>query len=82
MHMAPEKLTRRQRQILDFVDRQHRQTGVAPSTYEIQEHFGFASQTAAVNHLRALERNAIRLLERMGFPEDVVGKAMEYSNQG
>lgn len=56
MHMAPEKLTRRQRQILDFVDRQHRQTGVAPSTYEIQEHFGFASQTAAVNHLRALER--------------------------
>jgi repressor LexA len=56
MHMAPEKLTRRQRQIHDFVDRQHRQTGVAPSTYEIQEHFGFASQTAAVNHLRALER--------------------------
>jgi repressor LexA len=54
--MAPEKLTRRQRQILDFVDRQHRQTGMTPSTYEIQEHFGFASQTAAVNHLRALER--------------------------
>ncbi|HUG10405.1 MAG TPA: transcriptional repressor LexA [Opitutaceae bacterium] len=54
--MPGDTLTRRQRQILDFVERQHRQTGVAPSTYEIQEHFGFASQTAAVNHLRALER--------------------------
>jgi len=27
-----------------------------PSTREIQRHFGFASQTAAVNHLKALER--------------------------
>lgn len=27
-----------------------------PSTREIQEHFRFASQTAAVNHLKALER--------------------------
>lgn len=54
--MVPGKLTRRQRQILDFIDRQQRQTGITPSTYEIQEHFGFASQTAAVNHLRALER--------------------------
>jgi len=54
--MPANSLTRRQRQVFDFVDRQHRQTGLAPSTYEIQEHFGFASQTAAVNHLRALER--------------------------
>ena len=27
-----------------------------PSTREIQTHFGFASQTAAVSHLRALEK--------------------------
>ena len=27
-----------------------------PSTREIQSHFGFASQTAAVSHLRALEK--------------------------
>ena len=27
-----------------------------PSTRELQQHFGFSSQTAAVNHLRALER--------------------------
>lgn len=32
-----------------------------PSTREIQQQFGFASQTAALNHLRALERQgAIR----------------------
>ena len=30
-----------------------------PSTREIQAHFGFASQTAAVSHLRALERKGI-----------------------
>lgn len=30
-----------------------------PSTREIQEHFRFASQTAAVNHLRALEKKGM-----------------------
>ena len=34
-----------------------------PSTREIQRHFGFASQTAAVNHLKALERKGF--LRRM-----------------
>jgi repressor LexA len=34
-------------------------SGVMPSTREIQEHFGFASQTAAVNHLRALEKKGM-----------------------
>jgi len=49
-------LTKRQKQIIEFIERTQRQTGVTPSTREIQAHFGFASQTAAVNHLRALER--------------------------
>ena len=30
-----------------------------PSTREIQEHFGFASQTAAVSHLKALEKKGV-----------------------
>jgi len=30
-----------------------------PSTREIQQHFGFSSQTAAVSHLRALERKGV-----------------------
>ena len=52
-------LTERQQQILEFVSTTQHKTGVTPSTREIQEHFGFASQTAAVNHLRALERKGV-----------------------
>lgn len=33
-----------------------RRDGLMPSTREIQHYFGFASQTAAMSHLRALER--------------------------
>lgn len=49
-------LTERQRQVLTFIATAQQESGVTPSTREIQSHFGFASQTAAVNHLRALER--------------------------
>src|SRR5882757_5176805 len=54
-----EALTDRQQAILDFIEEEQTRTGVMPSTREIQEHFGFASQTAAVNHLRALERKGV-----------------------
>ena len=50
------KLTARQQEVLDYLQSVHRRFGIMPSTREIQEHFGFASQTAAVSHLRALER--------------------------
>ena len=50
------ELTERQQQVLDFIEEQQARHGLIPSTREIQEHFGFASQTAALNHLRALER--------------------------
>ena len=53
------KLTARQQEILDFLHAEHRRTGIMPSTREIQEHFGFASQTAAVSHLRALEKKGV-----------------------
>jgi repressor LexA len=47
-----------------------------PSTRDIQQHFGFASQTAAMSHLKALERKgAIRRLagkaRAVVFPEDM-----------
>src|SRR6187402_863588 len=51
-----EPLTDKQQAILDYIEQEHASTGVTPSTREIQEHFGFASQTAAVNHLKALEK--------------------------
>lgn len=52
-------LTKRQQQVLDFLKEEHGRTGIMPSTREIQKYFGFASQTAAMSHLRALERKGI-----------------------
>jgi repressor LexA len=49
-------LTSRQQEILDFLEGELNRTGIMPSTREIQQHFRFASQTASVNHLKALER--------------------------
>ena len=49
-------LTDRQRQMLEFLRQHQREFGVMPSTREIQKHFGFSSQTAAMSHLRALEK--------------------------
>lgn len=51
-----QSLTDKQQAVLDFLKAEHRKTGLIPSTREIQAYFGFASQTAAMSHLRALER--------------------------
>lgn len=56
-------LTQRQQQLLDFLRENQRRNGVMPSTREIQAHFGFASQTAAVSHLKALQRKGV--IERL-----------------
>jgi repressor LexA len=53
------ELTARQQEVLDFIRRQLEVTGFSPSSREIQAHFGFQSQTAAMNHLRALERKGV-----------------------
>jgi repressor LexA len=53
------ELTHRQQEILDYLRKSQRQTGIMPSTREIQHFFGFASQTAAMSHLRALERKGV-----------------------
>lgn len=54
-----QELTQRQQEILDYLRKSQRQTGIMPSTREIQHFFGFASQTAAMSHLRALERKGV-----------------------
>jgi repressor LexA len=76
-------LTSRQQQLLEFIRNYQRTTGVMPSTRDIQQHFGFASQTAAVSHLRALERKgAIKKLvgkaRGLVFPEDL-GRSFSFS---
>jgi repressor LexA len=49
-------LTDRQRNILQFIEHEQREKGVTPSTREIQNHFGFASQTSVMQYIAALER--------------------------
>jgi repressor LexA len=56
-------LTNRQKEVLAYVRGQVEGNGIPPSTREIQSHFGFASQTAALNHLRALQKKGF--IERM-----------------
>lgn len=53
------KLTKRQQEVYDYLKRESRVSGLTPSTREIQNFFGFASQTAAMNHLRALEKKQV-----------------------
>ncbi|MGD7654532.1 MAG: transcriptional repressor LexA [Verrucomicrobiales bacterium] len=71
-----DKLTQRQQEIFDYLRKEQRETGIMPSTREIQHYFGFASQTAAMSHLRALERKGV--IQRLPgkaravvFPEDL-----------
>ena len=54
-----EPLTEKQQAVFRFIENEQTRTGIMPSTREIQQHFGFASQTAAVNHLRALEKKGV-----------------------
>ncbi|HSH41675.1 MAG TPA: transcriptional repressor LexA [Arenicellales bacterium] len=51
-----EALTRRQQQILEFIQRYSEQAGMPPTRAEIAEHMGFRSANAAEDHLRALAR--------------------------
>src|SRR5258708_6283676 len=52
-------LTLRQQEVLDFIEESQTHTGMIPTTREIQKRFGFASQTAAINHLRAIEKKGV-----------------------
>ena len=49
-------LTDLQRNVLQFIQHEQREKGVTPSTREIQNHFGFASQTSVMQYISALER--------------------------
>lgn len=70
------ELTQRQQEILNYLKKSQRETGIMPSTREIQHYFGFASQTAAISHLRMLERKGV--IQRLAgkaraviFPDDL-----------
>ena len=72
--MPKAQLTKRQQEVLDYLKETHRIEGFMPSTRDIQRHFEFASQTAAMSHLRALERKGVIVRKAnkacgIGFPE-------------
>lgn len=54
--MNSMELTKRQCQVLEFIQAQQRATGQTPSLREMARHFGFRSMTAAMDHVRALIR--------------------------
>lgn len=54
--MLARMLTEKQEAILDYVRAIQSERGMPPSTRDIQRQFGYASQNAAMNHLRALAK--------------------------
>ena len=57
-------LTPRQTEVMAHLRAFHAEEDRLPSSREIQAHFGFASQTGAVGHIRALATHG--LLENRG----------------
>ena len=66
----PERLTQRQRDILDFIATQIDRHGYPPTLREIGEHFGIRSTNGVSDHLKALEKKGF--LAR----EDLKSRAM------
>ncbi|HNH93920.1 MAG TPA: repressor LexA, partial [Accumulibacter sp.] len=56
-------LTVRQQEVLDFIRNTMEVLGAPPTRAEIANAFGFASHNGAEEHLRALARKGVILLE-------------------
>ena len=73
--MGDQKLTRRQRQILDYIGEFESSNGYAPSYREIGEHFGLSSPATIHQHVQSLqekgflrsEHNSARSIELVKF---------------
>jgi repressor LexA len=52
-------LTEKQEAVLDYLREFQTREGVPPSTRQISKHFGFTSQTSAIQHLRALAKRGL-----------------------
>ena len=65
-----DQLTKRQRRVYDFVCRQIRVRGRAPSLREIADRFRFRSRASAWKHLTALERKGV-IVRDPGKPRGV-----------
>lgn len=61
--MLKVKLTARQQEILDFIRNRLETLGFPPTRADIAEAFGFASHNAAEEHLKALAKKGVIVLE-------------------
>jgi len=57
-------MTTRQKEVLEFIVQHHATFKICPTTREIQARFGFASQTAAMSHVKAIMRNGCTLISK------------------
>ncbi len=57
--MTPPNLTASQAEVMAYLYKFHAEEDRIPSTYELQKHFGFKSQTGAISHLKALEKHGL-----------------------
>lgn len=64
-------ITDRQEEVLNFIVQYIEKHRFSPSSRDIQEYFGFASQTAAVNHLNALRKKG-RITWQEGLARTIV----------
>jgi len=55
------ELTKRQQQIVDFIENRRRDAGVIPTFREIADHFGFGSFGTVVDHIHALRKKGALL---------------------
>jgi repressor LexA len=53
------ELTKKQQQILNFIQKSQQTVGVTPSLREIAAHFGFRSMSSAVDHVRLIQKKGL-----------------------
>jgi repressor LexA len=61
--MTEKPLTKRQKEILNFISEHIDNIGFPPTRNELSKHFGFRSPNAAESHLRALEHKGVIRIE-------------------
>lgn len=74
-----DTLTKRQKQILDFIELSFEQHGFGPTLREIADEFGFASVNGAVGHVKALANKGF--LVRNAFKMRAIELSDEYLGQ-
>jgi repressor LexA len=82
-----DKLTEKQAQLLQFLEKQHDTGDGMPTLQEISDHFGFSSLNSARQHLRLIAKKgyiklsphrsrSIQLIRRLTSPSDAFTKDM------